>query len=390
MFFFVLVVLKRERNQMHPSSLFSYYPTYSILDEIMSYGNYKSINIFIDLKNNMQTVYMEHAIVNIVEMSKKSKYLDSSVFSSLVSFLTFHKMYAMKRGYNVNFYIFFEVGESYYHKAISKQYKVSRKIDNLYGLDRQDRELFYQVLHVNYQLIERALNKVPNVKVIRLENLEADFIPYYLMTRNLILSDSQTVNVVYSNDHDLWQCISKNCYVFSKSATSKVIIGPGSVMKRYLKKENDILDEYLSLAMSVIGDSGDDVQGINGIGTSRFYDLFDDLVELCGNMNEIYDKVERNQELFSESGEVKNKYLRTIIENEKSTNKISNNLKLVSFELISRAFDKPNNTEMIKRREKLKKTLKEDDVCSLDSLKMALSGVGVFLETSALDFLYLP
>ena len=375
---------------MHPSSLFSYYPTYSILDEIMSYGNYKSINIFIDLKNNMQTVYMEHAIVNIVEMSKKSKYLDSSVFSSLVSFLTFHKMYAMKRGYNVNFYIFFEVGESYYHKAISKQYKVSRKIDNLYGLDRQDRELFYQVLHVNYQLIERALNKVPNVKVIRLENLEADFIPYYLMTRNLILSDSQTVNVVYSNDHDLWQCISKNCYVFSKSATSKVIIGPGSVMKRYLKKENDILDEYLSLAMSVIGDSGDDVQGINGIGTSRFYDLFDDLVELCGNMNEIYDKVERNQELFSESGEVKNKYLRTIIENEKSTNKISNNLKLVSFELISRAFDKPNNTEMIKRREKLKKTLKEDDVCSLDSLKMALSGVGVFLETSALDFLYLP
>lgn len=375
---------------MHPSSLFSYYPTYSILDEIMSYGNYKSINIFIDLKNNMQTVYMEHAIVNIVEMSKKSKYLDSSVFSSLVSFLTFHKMYAMKRGYNVNFYIFFEVGESYYHKAISKQYKVSRKIDNLYGLDRQDRELFYQVLHVNYQLIERALNKVPNVKVIRLENLEADFIPYYLMTRNLILSDSQTVNVVYSNDHDLWQCISKNCYVFSKSATSKVIIGPGSVMKRYLKKENDILDEYLSLAMSVIGDSGDDVQGINGIGISRFYDLFDDLVELCGNMNEIYDKVERNQELFSESGEVENKYLRTIIENEKSTKKISNNLKLVSFELISRAFDKPNNTEMIKRREKLKKTLKEDDICSLDSLKMALSGVGVFLETSALDFLYLP
>ena len=276
---------------MHPSSLFSYYPTYSILDEIMSYGDYKNLNIFIDLKNNMQTVYMEHAIVNIVEMSKKSKYLDSSVFSSLVSFLSFHKMYAMKRGYNVNFYIFFEVGESYYHKNISKQYKVSRKIDNLYGLDRQDRELFYQVLHANYQLIERALNKVPNVKVIRLENLEADFIPYYLVTRGLVISDSQTVNVVYSNDHDLWQCISKNCYVFSKSVNSKAIIGPGTVMKMYLKKENDIPDEYLPLAMSVIGDSGDDVQGINGIGAARFLNLFDDLVKLCGTMDKIYDKI---------------------------------------------------------------------------------------------------
>lgn len=374
---------------MHPSSLFSYYPTYSILDEIMSYGDYKNLNIFIDLKNNMQTVYMEHAIVNIVEMSKKSKYLDSSVFSSLVSFLAFHKMYAMKRGYNVNFYIFFEVGESYYHKTISKQYKISRKIDNLYGLDRQDRELFHQVLHANYQLIERALNKVPNVKVIRLENLEADFVPYYLMTRGLVVSDLQTVNVVYSNDHDLWQCISKNCYVFSKSPKSKAIISPGSVMKMYLKKENDIPDKYLPLAMAIVGDSGDDVCGIDGIGAARFLNLFDDLVKLCGTMDEIYDKVERGQQLFPDSVECKNKYLRSVVESEKSTKKVSNNLKLVSFELISRAFDKPTNTEMIKRREKLKKTLREDNVCSLDSLKTALTGVGVFLETSAIDFLYL-
>lgn len=374
---------------MHPSSLFSYYPTYSILDEIMSYSNYKNLNIFIDLKNNMQTVYMEHAIVNIVEMSKKSKYLDTSVFSSLVSFLSFHKMYAIKRGFNVNFYIFFEVGESYYHKNVSKQYKISRKIDNLYGLDKQDRELFFQVLHANYQLIERALNKVPNTKIIRLENLEADFIPYYLMTRNLIPSDPQTVNVVYSNDHDLWQCVSKNCYVFSKSATSKTIIGPGNVMKMYLKKDTTIPDEYLPLAMAVIGDSGDDVEGINGIGATRFSNLFEELVKLCGTMNEIYDKVEKNQELFSESVEVENKYLRTIIENEKSTKKISNNLKLVSFELISRALDTPTNTEMIRRREKIEKTISDNNIYTANSLKTALANVGVFLETSSIDLLYL-
>ena len=75
---------------MHPSSLLSYYPTYAILDEIASYGNYRTLNIFIDLKNAMQTTYMEHAIVNIVEASKKSNHLDTSVFSSLISFLSFH------------------------------------------------------------------------------------------------------------------------------------------------------------------------------------------------------------------------------------------------------------------------------------------------------------
>ena len=72
---------------MHPSSLLSYYPTYAILDEIVSYGSYNELNIFMDLKNTLQSTYMEHAIVNIVESTKKSTKIDTSIFSSLISFL---------------------------------------------------------------------------------------------------------------------------------------------------------------------------------------------------------------------------------------------------------------------------------------------------------------
>jgi len=116
---------------MHPSSLLSYYPTYSILDEIIAINNYNTLNIFIDLKNTLQTTYMEHAIVNILENSKNLKYLDTSIFSSLIAFLSFHKMYGMKRGIDLNFIIFLESGHSYYHKNISKKYKISRRIDDL-------------------------------------------------------------------------------------------------------------------------------------------------------------------------------------------------------------------------------------------------------------------
>ena len=100
---------------MHPSSLLSYYPTYAILDEIVNYGKYKKLNIFIDLKNTLQTTYMEHAIVNIVEQSKQTKFIDSSIFAALMSFLAFHKMYGLKRGVDISFIIFFESGISYYH-----------------------------------------------------------------------------------------------------------------------------------------------------------------------------------------------------------------------------------------------------------------------------------
>jgi len=376
---------------MHPSSLLSYYPTYAILDEIASYGNYKSLNVFIDLKNAMQTTYMEHAIVNIVAASKKSKYLDTSVFSSLISFASFHKIYGMKRGININFIIFFETGQSYYHKNIDKNYKISRRIDDLYGLDRADRELFFSVLHANYQLVEKACNKMPGIKVVRLPNLEADFVPYYVLTRGLISKRSSVGNVVYSNDHDLWQCLNDDVFIFSKAAKSKKIHKQGKVMSMFLRRDVDIPDEYLPLAMSVIGDPGDDVTGVKGIGPVGFIETFDQLIALTGDMNIIYKKVENGQELIDPiPPQLSNKKLRLIVDAEVKKKTISKNLKLVSFELISRALDNPSSTEMIDKRKIIEKQfLYEREISPLESMKKALEQNGVFLTESSIDFLYI-
>lgn len=375
---------------MHPSSLLSYYPTYSILDEIVSYGNYKNLNIYIDLKNNLQTTYMEHAIVNIVENSKKCMYKDTSIFSSLISFLSFHKIYGIKRGININFYIFFESGESFYHKNISKKYKISRKIDNLYGLEREDRELFFDVLHSNFQLIEKVGNKLPSVRVIRLPNLEADFIPYYLLSRKKVTYDGTVGHIVYSNDHDLMQCVAKDCFIFSKSAKNKRIIKAGSVMNLFLKKPNDIPDFYLPLAMAICGDTGDDVTGVSNVGPARFLELFPELIKITGNMGNIYRNVESGKPIFNISpSEIQNKYLQKVVDAELKNNTVSNNLKLVSFELISRAVDNPIKTDLIEKRQHIEKILCDDECYPSDSLKASLAKIGVILEESSIDFLYI-
>ena len=375
---------------MHPSSLLSYYPNYQILDEITSYGNYKKLNIYMDLKNNLQSTYMEHAIVNIIESSKKSKFMDTSIFSSLISFLSFHKIYSMKRGVDINFFIFFESGQSYYHKNISKQYKISRQIDDLYGLERVDRELFFQVLQSNFKLIEQALNRMPDINVIRLPNLEADFIPYYLLTRGKVNTDGTVGHLIYSNDHDLMQCVGKDSYIFSKSAKSKKIIKSGTVMSNYLKKENNIDDCYLPLAMAIIGDTGDDVVGIKGIGPSRFIEIFPQIISMTGDMNNIYDNVENKKPIFNNiPSSIVNKHLNAIINEEQINKTITNNLKLVSFELISRALDNPSNTEMIDRRRLIENIVTNKTVYPLESMKNALDKLGVFLEESSIDFLYI-
>jgi len=376
---------------MHPSSLLSYYPTYSVLDEIVSYNNYKNLTIFVDLKNVLQSTYMEHAIVNIVESTKKSRTVDTSIFSSLISFLSFHKIYGIKRGINTRFIIFFEMGHSYYHKNISKTYKISRAIDDLYGLDKVDRDLFFSVLQANFQLIEKACNKIPNLSVVRLSNLEADFVPYYIITRKLVENNGETGFVIYSNDHDMWQCLTNNVFVFSKAGKNKKIIKHGKIVNEYLKRENNIPDEYYPLVMSIIGDPGDDVTGVNGVGPKRFIDVFPDILNMVGSMNELYDKVEKGKDIFNIIPDCSsNKHLGNIVSSEIENKTISNNLKLVSFELISRFLENPKTTETLERRNELMRVITEEKkIASPEAMKKALEMNKVFIEEASIDFLYI-
>lgn len=375
---------------MHPSSLLSYYPTYSFLDQILSKNNYKKLSIYIDLKNTLQTIYMEHAIVNIIEQSKKARQIDTSIFSSLVSFLTFHKIYGLKREIDIDFVVFFESGHSIYHKNISKNYKISRRIDDLYGLDRADRDLFFKVLHANFKLIEGVFNRIPKTKVVRLNKLEADFIPYYLLSRNIVECDESRAHVIYSNDHDLWQCVSEHSFIFSKAGKNKKIIKKGEIMSLMLKKETKIPDIFLPLAMAIIGDPGDDVIGVKGIGPVRFLKMFSELIEITGNMGEIYNKVRKGEELFNPvPSNFKNKYLKDVVQAELENKTVSNNLKLVSFELISREVDDPHTLEMNERRKQILEIVNRTESASIDSMKQALDKSGVYLEESSIDFLYI-
>jgi 5'-3' exonuclease len=159
------------------------------------------------------------------------------------------------------------------------------------------------------------------------------------------------------------------------------VIKKDEVMKTYLKRDCDISDEYLPLAMSVIGDTGDDVDGIYGIGGKRFIDVFPELKKSVKSMENLYENVQNSKPIFDlESTEGWNKYMILIAQKETDEKFISNNLKLVSFELISRALDDPTDTEMIKRKEKIQKLFTDDKLSDCKDLKNALERSGVFLE----------
>lgn len=378
------------------ATIMNYYPTYSLLDEITD-TKIKTLNIFVDLKNCLQSTYMEHIVLSLVNNTITTGKVDSSVFLSLLSFFTFHKTYAQKRSIKINFYIFFESGQSFYHLGIDKKYKFKRKIDNLYGLDRDKRDLFFSVLQKNYQLIENVCNHIPNIKVIRMENFEADFIPYYLISKNLVPHDDDCCNVIYSNDHDLLQVLSlpQNSIVYQKCFKQKRLVKKNNAVFRELKikdmKEDDINipDEYQPLAMSVIGDSSDCIDGIDKIGPKIFLNNFEDLKELIGgSMSELYNRIIHRKFIFNSQDETGNKYIDKIIKAEIENNRISRNLKLVSFYLISHEIDNPSSTEIIKRKDHIDKILNTSKIVNCQNLTEALIKSGVYILNDDLDMLY--
>jgi 5'-3' exonuclease len=180
-------------------------------------------------------------------------------------------------------------------------------------------------------------------------------------------------------------------FIFSKSAKTKKILKSGNVMSSFLKKENDIPDEYLSLAMAIIGDPGDDVTGVKGIGPSGFINIFQELVHMTGNLEQIYNKVHSNESLFNFIPKsIINKKLEVVVNDETKNKTISNNLRLVSFELISRTLDDPPSTEMRDKRLIIEKHFSDEKTVSpLETMKKALEMGGVFLEESSIDFLYI-
>jgi hypothetical protein len=373
---------------LHPNQIISYYPTYSLLDQVLSKG-YKNVNLFIDFKNCAQTLYQKHCIDTLLENSTISKFIDSSIFTAAIAFLAFHKLYAIKRKIDMKFYIFFELGQSYYHQNINSKYKVSRRINDLFGLDYESKEKFNNIVKNNLLLIDKVFNKINKINVIKLEHLEADFIPYYLI-RNELVEKENTANIIYSSDHDLKQTIiDENCFIFSKAHKIKKIISKNEVMSAELKQDSDIPDEYLPLYMSIVGDTGDDIKGVKGIGPQTFIKTFPQIQALiCNNMELLYNNIMEKKNIFNiNSSEASDPNIRKILLEEETNSTISNNMKLISFEILTRSLNNPNTTDMLQRREQIINTLKTKKYPKEPIVK-ALEMNKIFLETEDIETLF--
>lgn len=365
------------------SQLFSYYPKYEYLDRVISTTAKKKLKLYIDFKSCGQALFQEWAVRHLINNSRDSRLADTSLFFSVLNFISFHKQYAKKRNLDLKIYFFMESGKSSYHKEIYPDYKKGRGIGEFFGLDIESKELFFSVLDKNYHVISKVADKLPDVSFIRLNYLEADFVPYYLMNYVLDKEDvASSCNVIYSSDKDLCQCLeTPNVYQYFKHYKTIEMIDQNHVFTHWIKEDINIEDrpKWLPLALSIVGDSGDDIPGVYGIGNKRLIKVFPQIMTLVGNsMDKVYENILAKKPIFDRSYFVGTPEIQKILENEKD---IVRNMKLISFKLLCEALEGGYPTDMIEKKKQIYESVGNTyKVTSSGVLFEALQKTGLFGE----------
>ena len=320
-------------NQIIP-----YYPTKLLLDNIIDNGTNQWI-LYIDLRNIMQGLYLRHVVDELAR--PQHDFLDTSIASSVFAFLSYHAKLAKSLNKKIGFVFFFESGTSLYHNQILKEYKQNRW-GNFYGLTEKQKEQYFYVIDSNLRFLENILIRIPNTTCIHLEHVEADFIPYYLVSRNLVPIEN-TSHIVYSNDKDMLQCLQLNeyCYVFRRIMKIREIISHNNACSKYFKILCDFPDSYFQFALSLDGDQSDNIKGVNGIGPAFLKKHLNDLVDCGGGIENIILKSFRQEKrLLCQSlynGKIDAKTQRVF--NFDNLGLLSRNMNLISYEVLSRHLD---------------------------------------------------
>jgi len=162
-------------------------------------------------------------------------------------------------------------GGSSYRKAIYPDYKANRKVivEKQTEAEKEQARLFFD----EYERVLEDLDKRKNITVLRYKGVEADDIAAYVVSR---LSDYGFAQAwLISSDRDWDLLISPNVSRFS-----------------YVTRKEQTLDtwdypvspeEYISYKV-LVGDSGDNIPGVPGVGPKRATAL----IEQYGSAMDIY------------------------------------------------------------------------------------------------------
>lgn len=265
--------------------IISCYPKYNELDTLLNnYGKAKTLNLFLDLKNSLGLLYVKNFAENMLGVTEHTNKPNSMVFLSWLDWISYHYRYAMYRGIDFNIYTFADVGEYQYHKSIYKEYKSKRSITKKRTTsDICDNEDLHKVVLKNIETIMKASRKFYHTYGAYLSFCESDFVPEYFIKNKY--QDESNLNIIYSSDRDMIQTLKyHNTVLFMrKSNGTKQYLNYKTWLNGLFDKPEHLdlfkdlpVEDYIYVK-SIMGDIGDDISGVGGMGPIKAASFIDDM-----------------------------------------------------------------------------------------------------------------
>lgn len=350
---------------INPKYLITY--TFDKNDKLINQINNKfdEINIFIDLKNIYRTLYIKNVSEEICNNIQSKHFIFQGVLYYVVYWKNIFK--------NKKIRIFFtnDINKSMYHKEVVPEYKSKRCFDNTD---------FEKIKLENFKLCEEFFKNIKDVWFFNLENIESDFLSYYLIKNKLKFENDNYLNLMCSLDKDLLQCcLLKRTLLFYRNGDYKILINQKNIYKHYFKDKNDqyknIFDKSdpnnIDIVMSIIGDTIDEIKGVKNIAKKKMLRLLDnkDFIKSVGDKKDIFERINSTSKLLNEVN-TNSENLKIILNENKN---IADFYKIISFQYLSEYMDLNDTEYKIKINNYIDKILNYDHTTDIEENKKFLN-----------------
>jgi len=162
-------------------------------------------------------------------------------------------------------------------------------------------------VNTNLDIMDKIANAIPNTFCVYLKNIDADFVPHYMVHKLGLAINQKSLHIISSNDKDMAQTIRlpnvkiyirKKCLKDVLNENSEVILKKGSTQHLtvssedanlyYFKTNAPITANLSSIYLSILGDDSDSIMGIRGIGPITANKIFEYLSSNSILKDEVY------------------------------------------------------------------------------------------------------
>jgi len=382
---------------------FSHIPKISVLQNLLSSFS-EPFAFFIDFNNNVVSLYDEKRLLNLIGS------FDSEGLRNLLTPLIEQTLLLLKGFPQSKVILHLESGRSLYHQRIRASYKLDRQYTWTMLTPKQV-ETFREMLKLLKEIVTELFHLFPRTHVVHLQFLEADFIPYYVTSRQLLPNH---LSISFSSDKDLFQQLSldnfliqirqlpsikdqRKSYITKKTAVYAFTNKEDFLHLEFVPEESrmfvrKILVSWLPAVLAIAGDS-DEFKGVPRLGyTSIYTALIKYLHKLSDGFKnlELIAKFDLTKTTCENRIETFHKLLEELVEANKRYKVwqqvpelyelVLQNFKLADFECLSCYVDKiPETKQYIEKR------VSDESTIDTTIFKQALKELLNIKDTSTLD-----